>query len=85
MEERKVLKEINLPSGRKAVVYQGTGEDFLTALEIAQETGGGFKEAILSLMEQLVEIDGKRVTAEELKKLPLQDFAVLYTVFQTTG
>jgi hypothetical protein len=83
--ERKVLKEITLSKGRKATVYEGTGEDFLTALEIAQASGGGFKEAILSLMEQLIEIDGRRVTAEELKKLPLQDFAVLYAVFQQTG
>ncbi|SMO74661.1 hypothetical protein SAMN06269117_12513 [Balnearium lithotrophicum] len=85
MENRQVLKELKLSDGRKAVVYEGTGEDFLTAVEIAQETGGGFKEAILTLMEQLIEIDGKRVTAEELKKLPLSDFARLYTVFQQTG
>jgi hypothetical protein len=83
--ERQVLKEVTLSNGKKATVYQGTGEDFLTALEVAQATGGGFKEAILSLMEQLIEIDGKRVTAEELKKLPLQDFAMLYSVFQRTG
>ncbi len=83
--ERKVLKEVELSNGKKAVVYEGTGEDFLTAIEIAQQTGGGFKEAILTLMEQLIEIDGKRVTAEELKKLPLSDFARLYAVFQQTG
>ena len=83
--ERKVIKEIELSDGRKATVYEGTGEDFLTALEIAQSTGEGFKGAILTLMEQLIEIDGKKVNAQELKKLPLQDFALLYTVFQKTG
>jgi len=83
--ERKVLKELTLSDGRKAVIYQGTGEDFLTALEIVQQTGGGFKEAILTLMEQLIEIDGSRVTAQQLKELPLQDFVTLYTVFQKTG
>ena len=80
--ERKVLEEIKLSEGKKATIFEGTGEDLLTAMEIAQaQENPSMSNIILNLMEQLVEIDGQKVPAEELKKLPLPDFMKLYTAF----
>ncbi len=84
MEERKVLAEVELSGNRKAVIYDGTGEDFLTAVETAEAvTGGapGFKDIVIALMELLVEVDGKKVTEPELKAMPIRDFLKLYRYF----
>ena len=82
--ERKVLEEVALSDGRKAVIYDGTGEDFLTAIETAEAVSGGnpsFKDIVIALMELLVEIDGKRLSEAELKSLPIKDFMKLYGNF----
>ena len=36
--ERKVIEEMKLSNGKTAIIYEGTGEDFLTAIEIAGAT-----------------------------------------------
>ena len=78
--ERKVIEEIKLSNGKTAIIYEGTGEDFLTAIEIAGATKNySLKEITLNLMELLIEIDGQKLPAEELGKLPLKDFMKLYT------
>ena len=78
--ERKVLEEIKLSNGKKAVIYEGTGEDFIQAIEIASATqDNSIKGIILNLMELLIEIDGQKIPAEELAKMPLKDFMRLYT------
>lgn len=80
--ERKVIEEIKLSDGRKATIFEGTGEDLITAMEIAQaQDNPSMSNIVLNLMEQLVEIDGQKVPAEELKKLPLPEFMRLYTAF----
>jgi len=82
--ERKVLAEVKLSDGKKAVIYDGTGEDFLTAVETAEAVSGGtpsFKDIVIALMELLVEVDGKRVTEAELKKMNIRDFTKLYASF----
>jgi len=80
--ERKILEELKLSNGKTAVIYEGTGEDLLTAMEIAQaQENPSMSNIILNLMEQLVEIDEQKVPAEELKKLPLPDFMRLYSAF----
>ncbi len=83
MEERKKLAEVELSVG-KAIIYEGTGDDFLTAIETAEATSNGtpsFKDIVVSLMELLVEINGKRVSEVEIKKLPMRDFMKLYGNF----
>lgn len=78
--ERKVVEEIKLSNGKKAVIYEGTGEDFIQAVEIASATeDNSVKGIILNLMESLIEIDGQKIPAEELARLPLKDFMKLYT------
>ncbi len=82
--EKKVLKEITLPSGKKAVIYDGTGEDFLTAVENAEAVSGGtpgFKDIVISLMELLVTVDGKKLAEPQLRAMPIKDFLVLYRNF----
>ena len=80
--ERKVVEEFNLSDGRQVKIYEGTGEDLLTAMEIAQaQENPSMSNIVLNLMEQLVEIDGQKLPAEELKKLPLPEFMRLYTAF----
>jgi len=84
MQERKVLAEVELSENRKAVIYDGTGEDFLTAVETAEAvTNGtpGFKDIVIALMELLVEIAGKKVTEPELRTMPIRDFLKLYRHF----
>jgi hypothetical protein len=82
--ERKVLNELTLPSGKKAVIYDGIGEDFLTAIENAEKVSGGrpgFKDVVISLMELLVKVDGKPLTEPELRAMPIKDFLILYRHF----
>ena len=80
--ERKVVEEFNLSDGRQVKIYEGTGGDLLTAMEIAQaQENPSMSNIVLNLMEQLVEIDGQKLPAEELKKLPLPEFMRLYTAF----
>ena len=80
--ERKIMEETTLSNGKKAVIYEGIGEDLIQAMEIAQAQDNPLLANImLNLMEILVEIDGNKLPAEELKKLPLSDFMRLYTTF----
>ena len=80
--EKKILEEIKLSNGKKAVIFEGTGEDLLTAMEIAQaQENPSMSNIVLNLMEQLIEIDGQKLPSEELKKLPLPDFMRLYSTF----
>jgi len=80
--ERKIIEEFELSDGRKVKIYEGLGEDLLTAMEVAQAQGNtSMTSIILNLMEQLVEINGEKIPAEELKKLPLQEFMKIYNSF----
>ena len=77
--ERKVVEEFKLSDGRTVKIYEGIGEDFLTAIEIAEATGKtSVKDTVLTLMELLIEVDGQKLPAEEFAKLPLKDFMKLY-------
>lgn len=80
--ERKVVEKFNLSDSRQVKIYEGIGEDLLTAMEIAQaQENPSMSNIITNLMEMLVEIDGKKIPAEELKKLPLPEFMRIYTAF----
>ena len=80
--ERKVVEEFKLSDGRTVKIYEGIGEDLLTAMEIAQaQENPSMSNIITNLMETLVEIDGQKLPAEELKKLPLSEFMRIYTAF----
>jgi len=77
--ERRVVEEFKLSDGRTVKIYEGIGEDFLQAIEIAEATSkSSIKEITLTLMELLVEVDGQKLPAEEFAKMPLKDFMKIY-------
>jgi hypothetical protein len=72
----KADKTITLPSGKLAGVRKGTGLDLMHA----QRAVAGNKEQMASafaLIAELVEIDGKAITYEEVLTMPLADIGVL--------
>lgn len=76
---REVKKEFELPSGRKAVIYKGTGKNARIATTYSNGDQGML---INSLMSQLCEIDGKQYVPEELEEeLDLQDYMILQGEF----
>lgn len=67
------MKEITLPSGKKAVIRDGKGKDLLNAQRIAQSPD----EIIYALLAELVMIDGTKHVYEDVLEMPLTDVLVL--------
>lgn len=63
------MKEITLPSGKKAKIREGKGRDLLQAWRKAKSSD----EVVFALMAELVEIEGKKVIYEDLLEMPLRD------------
>ncbi len=67
------MKEIVLPSGRKATIREGKGRDLLNAQRIAQSP----EEIIYALLAELVQIDGIKHVYEDILDMPLTDVLAL--------
>ncbi|MDI1471930.1 hypothetical protein THER_2041 [Thermodesulfovibrio sp. N1] len=63
------MKEIKLPSGKKAKIREGKGKDLLNAWRKAKNND----EIVFALIAELVEIDGKKVIYEDLLEMDLKD------------
>ncbi len=69
--------EIELSDGRKAFIKEGKGKDLFWAYQNANNPN----EILKLLMVRLIEIDGKKVTEDDLEELPLQDALTLTAKF----
>lgn len=67
------MKELMLPSGKKAVIREGKGRDLLNAQRIAQSPD----EIIYALLAELVTIDGTKYVYEDVLEMPLTDVLAL--------
>lgn len=63
------MKEMTLPSGKKAKIREGKGKDLLNAWRKAKNSD----EIVFALMAELVEIDGKKIIYEDLLEMDLKD------------
>lgn len=63
------MKEIKLPSGKKAKIREGKGRDLLNAWRKAKNSD----EIVFALIAELVEIEGKKVIYEDLLEMDLKD------------
>ncbi|MEM1672497.1 MAG: hypothetical protein QXX12_00575 [Nanopusillaceae archaeon] len=77
MADRKVLKEIILPSGKKAVFYNGKGKDLFEAM--LKGTKGEF--LLWHLIAQLVEIEGEKFVLEDFYEMDLFDVLAIQATF----
>ncbi len=70
-------REITLPSGRRAVVRTGSGEDWFDAL---QEVSGNSKILSAAITVRLITINKRPYTYEEFMLEPLPDVMMLYNL-----
>jgi len=75
--QKDIIKEIVLPSGKKAVIKEGEGRDFFWAYRNA----GDPSEILRLLMVRLIEIDSEPLTEDGIDELPISDVMVLVKEF----
>jgi hypothetical protein len=78
----KVLKEVTLPSGAKAVFYDRKGIALINAQRKAADDTSRISFALLS---EIVEIDGKALLMEEMEEMGLFDVMELSKVLGELG
>lgn len=76
----KAPKEVNLPSGVKAIINPFKGKDIRKAQAIAGDDSSKILFAIIALT---IAIDGKGVTAEEIDEMDGMDVLELMKAFGT--
>ena len=67
------MAEVNLPSGKTAVIKDGKGKDLFWAQKMANDPS----EIMKMLMIRLVEIDGKPITEDDLDEMDISDVLIL--------
>ncbi len=80
MKKDTVFTTVKLPSGPVATIFDGYGRHMFAAQRMTQGDNTGF---IACLMTQLVRVEGKAVTLEELEDMPLSDVSYLSEVVAT--
>lgn len=75
--QKDIIKEITLPSGKKAVIKEGKGRDFFWAYRNA----GDPSEIVRLLMVRLIEIDSAPLTEDGIDELPISDVMTLMKEF----
>jgi hypothetical protein len=74
---RQVEKELELPSGKRAVVYAGTGRDVMRAGRVVDVQQDGQVGLAFAMVAMKVEIDGHALTYEDVLDLPEADALAL--------
>ncbi|MFN3396497.1 MAG: hypothetical protein ACK4Z9_06865 [Thermodesulfovibrionales bacterium] len=67
------MKEIVLPSGKRATIKDGKGRDLLNAQRKVKSP----EEILYALLAELTEIDGQRLVYEDILEMDLQDVLAL--------
>jgi len=76
MSNKKVFNEIKICGNKSIKIFEGKGRDFNTALALS----GGKKESFtLHLAAILSEIEGEKVSFQELEDLPIRDYTKILT------
>lgn len=78
----KIIKSENTLKINEVTMREPLAADILEAQKFA---GEGDAAVSLALMAQICEFDGKKLTIEDLKKLPVNDFLDLSTTLAGTG
>lgn len=75
-----IFTQIDLPTGRKAVIYEGYGRHFFKALQLAK---GDNSLMIKYLMMQLVSVDGKQLSEKDIDEMHIRDISYASEVIST--
>lgn len=67
------MKEIILPSGKKATVKDGKGRDLLNAQRKSKST----EEIVYALLAELTEVEGQKLVYEDILDMDLKDVLAL--------
>ncbi|RUM89255.1 MAG: hypothetical protein DSZ24_01665 [Thermodesulfatator sp.] len=70
MAERKVLAEFELSDGRRVRVFEGKARDLVEAQRMSRTP----EEMPFGLLARLVEVDGKRLPAEDWAEMDLKSY-----------
>lgn len=73
------MKELILPSGKKAAIKNGKGRDLLNAQRKAKSP----EEIAYALLAELAEIDGQKLAYEDILEMDIKD--VLALQIEITG
>ncbi len=71
------MKEIVLPSGRRATIKEGKGRDLLNAQRKAKTAD----EIIYALIAEITTVDGKQIVYEDVLEMDLVDVLALQAAF----
>jgi len=74
-----VAKEVELSNGAMARIFAGKGKHARKAAQMAE---GDQSKYLPALMQQLIEINGEKLTAEDFDEMPLKDYTRLSVEFQ---
>ncbi len=69
------VRTIALPSGASAAIRKGYGRDLMRAQRVAE--GGDATTVVFALIAELAEIDGKRITYDDVLAMELDDVLAL--------
>lgn len=67
------MKEMILPSGKKATIKDGKGRDLLNAQRKAKSA----EEIVYALLAELAEIDGQKLIYEDILEMDIKDVLAL--------
>ncbi len=69
------VRTIALPSGATAAIRKGYGRDLMRAQQVTE--GGDATAVVFALIAELIELDGKRITYEDVLAMDLEDVLAL--------
>ncbi len=72
-----IFTEVSLPTGKKAVIFEGFGKHFFKALQLAK---GDNSLIIKYLMMQLVQVEGKDLSENDIDSMHLRDISYVSEV-----
>ncbi|MEG0518321.1 MAG: phage tail assembly protein [Bacteroidales bacterium] len=78
----KIIKTENTLKVNEVTLREPLAEDILEAQKFA---GDGDAAVTLALLSQICQFDGKRLTVEDLRKMPMRDFLGLSSALEATG
>lgn len=78
--QNEIFTQVELPTGIKAVIFEGYGRHFFKALQLAK---GDNSLMMKFLMMQLVQVDGKELTEADIDNMHIRDISYASEVMST--
>lgn len=78
--QNEIFTQVELPTGIKAVIFEGYGRHFFKALQLAK---GDSSLMMKFLMMQLVQVDGKELTEADIDNMHIRDLSYASEVMST--